>query len=76
MLILEHALRLMGNDITRAQTSSTRSTPRCMVGTRNSAQWNYSPQVHNGPLENAPMAVQGAGSANWRLVTVHDAING
>ncbi|MBJ7609280.1 MAG: hypothetical protein JF887_07595 [Candidatus Dormibacteraeota bacterium] len=40
----------------------------------------YSPQVHNqvhnGPLENALMAVQGAGSANWRLVTVHDASNG
>jgi hypothetical protein len=37
---------------------------------------NYTTQVHNGPLESALMAAQGAGTPDWRLVTVHNAIRG
>jgi hypothetical protein len=37
---------------------------------------NFSTPVHDGPLESALMPVQGVGTADWRLVTVHEAING
>lgn len=75
-LVLEHALRLMGNDITRANLIDTLDNDIHGWNTQFGPVENYTPQVHNGPLESALMAVQGAGTADWRLVTVHDAISG
>lgn len=75
-LILEHALHLMGTDISRANLINTLNNGIHGWNTQFGPVENYSPQVHNGPLESALMAVTGAGGANWRLVTVHSAING
>ena len=75
-LLLEHALRQMGSDITRQNLITTLNTKFVNWNTQFGPVESYSPSVHDGPLESALMAVQGAGTANWRLVTVHDAING
>jgi ABC-type branched-subunit amino acid transport system substrate-binding protein len=75
-LVLEHALHLMGTDITRANLINTLNNGIHGWDTQFGPVESYSPQVHNGPLESALMAVKGAGSAGWRLVTVHGAING
>jgi ABC-type branched-subunit amino acid transport system substrate-binding protein len=75
-LLLEHTLRLMGNTITRQNLIDTLNNRVHNWDTQFGPVENYSAQVHSGPLESALMAVQGAGTANWRLVTVHNAING
>jgi hypothetical protein len=74
--MLEHALRQMGSTITRQNLIDTLNTKFVNWNTQFGPVENFSSSVHDGPLESALMAVQGAGTANWRLVTVHDAING
>ncbi len=75
-LVLEHALRQMGTTITRQNLINTLNTKFVHWNTQFGPVENYSPSVHDGPFESALMAVQGAGTPNWRLVTVHNAING
>ena len=75
-LVLEHALRLMGGNITRQNLIDTLNGKVHGWDTQFGPVENYTAQLHNGPLESALMAVQGAGTAGWRLVTVHNAING
>jgi hypothetical protein len=66
----------MGNTITRQNLITTLNTKFQNWNTQFGPVENYSPQLHNGPLESALMAVKGAGAADWRLVTVHSAISG
>jgi ABC-type branched-subunit amino acid transport system substrate-binding protein len=75
-LVLEHALRQMGSTITRQALIDTLNTKFVNWNTQFGPVENYSTSVHDGPFESALMAVQGAGTPNWRLVTVHEAING
>ncbi len=75
-LMLEHALRQMGNTITRQNLIDTLNTKFVNWNTQFGPVENYSSSVHDGPFESALMAVQGAGTSAWRLVTVHNAING
>lgn len=75
-LMLEHALRQMGTTITRQNLIDTLNTKFVNWNTQFGPVENFSTSVHDGPFENALMAVQGAGSADWRLVTVHNAIKG
>ncbi|MDQ6857246.1 MAG: ABC transporter substrate-binding protein [Candidatus Dormibacteraeota bacterium] len=75
-LMLEHALRQMGTTITRQNLIDTLNTKFRNWNTQFGPVENFSPTVHNGPFESALMAVQGAGTSDWRLVTVHEAING
>jgi eukaryotic-like serine/threonine-protein kinase len=74
-LIFEHALELMGRNVTEANLISVLNNLR---------GWNtglgpvesFSPSNHIGPFESALMQLQGAGTNAWRLVTVHNAISG
>lgn len=75
-LMLEHALRQMGTNISRQNLIDTMNSKFVNWNTQFGPVENFSTSVHAGPFESALMAVQGAASANWRLVTVHDAING
>lgn len=75
-LLLEHALRQMGTTITRQNLINTLNTKFANWNTQFGRVDSFSSPVHDGPLESALIAVQGAGTADWRLVTVHDAING
>lgn len=75
-LLMEHAIRLMGNDISRQNLVDTLNNKVHGWDTQFGPVETYSAQLHNGPLESALMAVQGAGSAGWRMITVHEAING
>ncbi len=75
-LVLEHALRQMGSNITRQNLIDTLNTKFKSWNTQVGPVENFSPSVHDEPFESALMAVHGAGTAHWRLVTVHGAING
>lgn len=75
-LMLEHALRQMGTNITRQNLIDTMNTKFVSWNTQFGPVESFSTSMHAAPIESALMAVQGAGTANWRLVTVHDAING
>jgi ABC-type branched-subunit amino acid transport system substrate-binding protein len=72
-LIFQHALELMGHNISEAN----------LIATLNSIQgWdtglgpveNYSATNHVGPYESSLMQLEDAGTANWHLVTVHGPI--
>lgn len=69
-LLFEHALQLMGNNVTKQN----------LIDTLNSIHnWdtglgevlNYSPTNHIGTVENSLMGLQGAGTPNWHFVTLH-----
>jgi hypothetical protein len=75
-LVLQHALQLMGHTITRQNLIGTLNTRVRGWHTQFGPVETYTTHVHNGPLESALMAVQGAGTADWRLVTVQTAIRG
>ncbi|MHB8717335.1 MAG: ABC transporter substrate-binding protein [Candidatus Dormibacteria bacterium] len=75
-LLFEHALRLMGNDISRANLIATLNTKVVDWNTQFGPTITFSSSVHHGNFESALMQVVDAGTSGWRLVTVHDAING
>lgn len=72
-LLFEHALQLMGNEVSKQNLIDT------LNGIHN---WdtglgevlNYSPSNHVGTVENSLMAVQDAGTPNWHFVTLHGPI--
>jgi ABC-type branched-subunit amino acid transport system substrate-binding protein len=73
-LIFQHALEMMGHNLSEAN----------LISTLNSINgWNtglgptesYSATNHVGPFESSLMQLQGAGTADWRLVTVHGPIS-
>jgi ABC-type branched-subunit amino acid transport system substrate-binding protein len=74
-LIFEHALELMGSNVSQANLISTLNGIHGWDSGMGPVE-NYSPTNHIGPLESALMQLQGAGTPNWRLVTVHPAISG
>ena len=74
-LILEHALELMGSNVTQANLINTLNNLRGWDSGFGPVE-NFTPSNHVGPLENALLQLQGAGSPAWRLVTVHGAITG
>jgi ABC-type branched-subunit amino acid transport system substrate-binding protein len=74
-LIFEHALELMGSTVTQANLINTLNNIRGWDTGLGPVE-NYSPSNHTGPLESALMQLQGAGTPNWKLVTVHGAISG
>lgn len=74
-LIFEHALELMGSNVTQANLINTLNSIRGWDSGLGPVE-NYSPTNHVGPLESALMQLQGAGTSGWKLVTVHGAISG
>ncbi|MBV8194545.1 MAG: ABC transporter substrate-binding protein [Candidatus Dormibacteraeota bacterium] len=74
-LIMEHALELMGKNVSQANLLSTLDGIHGWDTGLGPVE-NYSPGNHIGPLESALMQLQGAGTDSWRLATVHQAING
>ena len=75
-LMFEHALRLMGNTITRDNLIATLNTKVVSWNTQFGPTITFSPSDHHGNFESALMQVVNAGSEEWKLVTVHNAING
>lgn len=74
-LIMEHALDLMGSNVTQANLINTLNSIHGWDSGMGPVE-NFSPSNHIGPLESALMQLQGAGTSGWRLVTVHGAISG
>ncbi len=74
-LIFEHALQLMGHNVNEASLIATLNGIHGWDTGLGPVE-NFSPSNHVGPFENALMQLANAGSANWRLVTVHSAISG
>jgi ABC-type branched-subunit amino acid transport system substrate-binding protein len=74
-LIMEHALELMGRNVTQANLISTLDALRGWDTGLGPVE-SFSPSNHVGPFESALMQLQGAGTDGWRLVTAHPAITG
>ena len=75
-LMLEHALRLMGTTITRANLINTLDSKVVNWNTQFGPTITFTSSDHHGNFESALMQVVNAGTADWKLVTVHNAING
>ena len=75
-LLLEHAIQLMGSNVTRQNLVDVLNNGFRNWDTGMGPVENYSSSNHTGPLESALLGLQGAGSEDWRLVTVHGAISG
>ena len=73
-LLMEHALQQMGSNITEGNLLNVLDSLRWDTGL--GPVEDFSAANHVGPFESALMQLQGAGTSDWRLVTVHGAISG